>query len=1055
MEGMRLLWCNIFRSRYIVSGLVAIIYLLLGTSSFPPVLAQSGELESALYSPEGANCSSPVEFDNQWSNGYRLVCQNNLYVLMVDLTNPAVKVEVAGLGPNSIQSVSSFADSNTIAMINADYQWCASPNCGPQSLVISNGSNPTTHTNISHLCSDARVRREIGFSQDGRPVMDWWYRFVSDSQARSWCGDIPGSGGGLEQYSYNLVGGGPQFTFDGSFRWDCQYGQDANHNCRDSNGNGTGDVGINGEHFGYGNWWNRYQSAIGYSTDGQVLVLAESNNRTHTMQEVHDIMYQRLDVYGKTLKNAFKFDGGSKAGFWYYNSTYDSTSGVTVPNVIRIQRTNSNCYSLSTGVNPGGAGTVSVNTPSNCAQGKYLPGTNVQVTSSANSGYTFSNWSGDASGSTNPTTITMNGNKNVTANFSQPCYSLGLTVNPGGAGTITTNPSPNCGAQYTAGTNVEVTGHANSGYSFSSWTGDINGLSNPTTVTMTADRNVTANFDTTPTGPPVTPTNFRVSGTSINTVTLAWDNVERETGYKIYKWGYDDTLGDWTFIYLASVGTDATTYTDDGLFCQIDYYYEVSAYNDYGESQHHPWVLGRTQDCPAVANDEIANAVVVSGNSYATSQDSTIATTASNDPVLPCGSVSTGSASVWYRFTPNSTGLLEVNTNGSNYDTMLAVWRGNAGNLTNIACDDDNGEGLASLVSRVYLYKGVTYFLEVTRYTSGLVPVDKPAQAKDDVRMPHALPSGAEKNGQAEAGGGTLNLALTFSPTVQRLNKMVDFDGDGKSDIGLFRPGTRVWYLRNSSTNQTTGAAVQWGLANDVPFTGEFDGDGRTDLGIYRPSNTTWYILKSTANYGGWFAVKYGVATDVPMLGDYDGDGKTDIALFRPSTRVWYVMRSSTNYASGFALQWGVTNDKPVTGDFDGDGRNDIGVFRPGNGTWYILRSSLNYTSPLAIKYGVGTDTLVPGDYDGDGRTDIALFRESTRVWYVLRSSSNYTTSFAQQWGLSGDKAVAGDFDGDGRTDMVLFRASNTTWYPRLSSSEYGTYWAVRYGASSDLTLPR
>ncbi len=558
---------------------------------------------------------------------------------------------------------------------------------------------------------------------------------------------------------------------------------------------------------------------------------------------------------------------------------------------------------------------------------------------------------------------------------------------------------------------------------------------------------------------PSTPSNFRVTGTTTHAVSLAWDDVSRESGYNIYRWGYDGSQ--WTFIWYDDVPADTTTYTNRVPYCSTDYFYEVSSYNDYGESVHHSWVLGRTQDCVAVPNDELANATVISGNSFSTNQDSTNGTTASNDPVLPCGSVTKGSASVWYRFTPNSTGLLEVNTRGSDYDTMLAVWRGSAGNLTNIACDDDGGESVDSLLRGVYLYKGTTYYLEVTRYTAGYLPVEKPVEVLSDPRMPHPVPTRANANGESEGGlhteggGGNLNLALTFSPTVQRLNKMVDFDGDGKSDIGLFRPGTRVWYLRNSSTNQTTGAAVQWGLANDVPFTGEFDGDGRTDLGIYRPSNTTWYILKSTANYGGWFAVKYGVATDVPMLGDYDGDGKTDIALFRPSTRVWYVMRSSTNYASGFALQWGVTNDKPVTGDFDGDGRNDIGVFRPGNGTWYILRSSLNYTSPLAIKYGVGTDTLVPGDYDGDGRTDIALFRESTRVWYVLRSSSNYTTSFAQQWGLSGDKAVAGDFDGDGRTDMVLFRASNTTWYPRLSSSEYGTYWAVRYGASSDLTLPR
>lgn len=445
--------------------------------------------------PLGANCDSPVVFDDHWADGFRLVCQNNMYVLLVDLTNPAVKVEVVAASSGT-RSVSSYADSNTIAILNADYQWCSAGSICSQGLTVSNGSDPTSYTNVSHLCSDARVRRAIGFSQDGRVVTDWWYRFVSDSQARAWCGTIPGQGGGLEDYRYNVVGGGPQFTFDGTFHWDCQYGQDPyTHNCYDSGG----DVGINGEHFGVGDWWERYQSAIGYSTDGTVLALAESNNREHTMQETHDIMYQRLSAYGKTLKNAFKFDGGSKAGFWYYISTYSSTPSVAVPNVIRIQRTNSTCYSLQTAINPSGAGNISVNTPSNCAQGKFLPGTSVQISASANSGYVFSNWSGDASGTSASTTVVMNGNKSVTANFSAipTCYSLTKNINPSGAGSIVANPSANCnGTQYSAGTVVQLTANANSGYTFSNWSGDLTGTTNPASVSMNGNKTVTANFGT-------------------------------------------------------------------------------------------------------------------------------------------------------------------------------------------------------------------------------------------------------------------------------------------------------------------------------------------------------------------------------------------------------------------------------------------------------------------------------------------------------------------------------------------------------------------------------
>jgi len=41
----------------------------------------------------------------------------------------------------------------------------------------------------------------------------------------------------------------------------------------------------------------------------------------------------------------------------------------------------------------------------------------VQLTATANPGWTFSGWSGDLTSSTNPDSITMNGDKFVTANF--------------------------------------------------------------------------------------------------------------------------------------------------------------------------------------------------------------------------------------------------------------------------------------------------------------------------------------------------------------------------------------------------------------------------------------------------------------------------------------------------------------------------------------------------------------------------------------------------------------------------------------------------------------
>jgi hypothetical protein len=78
-----------------------------------------------------------------------------------------------------------------------------------------------------------------------------------------------------------------------------------------------------------------------------------------------------------------------------------------------------------------------------------------------------------------------------------PCYTLTTSVNLSGSGTLGTNPAPNCAndnTMYTLGTVVTLTANANSGYSFASWSGDASGTTNPTIVTMNANRSVIANF---------------------------------------------------------------------------------------------------------------------------------------------------------------------------------------------------------------------------------------------------------------------------------------------------------------------------------------------------------------------------------------------------------------------------------------------------------------------------------------------------------------------------------------------------------------------------------
>lgn len=93
---------------------------------------------------------------------------------------------------------------------------------------------------------------------------------------------------------------------------------------------------------------------------------------------------------------------------------------------------------------------------------------------------------------------------------------------------------------------------------------------------------------------------------------------------------------------------------------------------------------------------------------------------------------------------------------------------------------------------------------------------------------------------------------------------------------------------------------------------GDYDGDGITDVAVFRPSTGNWFILKSSTDFYYWSTYQWGIPSDVPVPGDYDGDGKTDIAVYRPSISNWYLLKSSTRFTAWDIYQWGGFGDPPV-----------------------------------------------------------------------------------------------------------------------------------------------
>ncbi len=271
-----------------------------------------------------------------------------------------------------------------------------------------------------------------------------------------------------------------------------------------------------------------------------------------------------------------------------------------------------------------------------------------------------------------------------------------------------------------------------------------------------------------------------------------------------------------------------------------------------------------------------------------------------------------------------------------------------------ITAGNDNDKGWAGLSSGAIAYfNGVNWSIQTL--IAGL-------SAQGGIKSIGA------SEGEVWAGAGTGAIYRYRPRPPQRW--LYDYNGDGTSDIAVFRSNSSLWAIRSLTR-------IYFGQSADKPAPGDFDGDGTTEIAVFRPAVSLWAVRNFTRVY-------FGQSGDTPFPADFSGDGTAEIALFRPGTRLWAIRGLTRAY-------FGAAGDIPVPAGYDGGGGLP-GIFRPSTGLWALMNGDRYY-------FGQAADHPLPAYYRGGEDAQIGIFRESVGLWALRTVTRVY-------FGQTGDTPV-------------------------------------------------
>lgn len=228
------------------------------------------------------------------------------------------------------------------------------------------------------------------------------------------------------------------------------------------------------------------------------------------------------------------------------------------------------------------------------------------------------------------------------------------------------------------------------------------------------------------------------------------------------------------------------------------------------------------------------------------------------------------------------------------------------------------------------------------------------------------------------AGMAVLMTLLQSSLLAQDLIPITGkWNVDASRDyVGVWHNPSRCGYLDGTGDGSINGVTAQIGNEDDVPLMIDFTGDDRDEIALYRPDTReliffTDYAVEGSAVY----TREVGDDDDIPVIGDWDGDGKDGFALYRQSTHQFWFYQDYDADEPFASTEVGNTDDVPITGNWDGLDGDGYALYRPSTRQVFLFQQYDDTTPFTILEIGNDDDVPVAGDWNASGADGIGLFR--------------------------------------------------------------------------------